>query len=817
MLTGLNHSDLKNKVICEKHFKESNFRTLKRHRLKSDAIPQRYFDANEELKVQTPVKTYSERKHHLLSATLDSMSTPRKKLKFDEILKNKDSELVEGILGFPDKAITPRKIKLKNRICLQVSKLKYYKKRLSAIKQKVQKNTGFLQILPLLSSLSNVAKTFVLMQIRGKKRKQWNLKEREFCVSLYYKSPSTYHFLRRQRIILPSVSSIRRWVSHNLFKTGFDEGIKNILKLKCKAMTQNEKKSVMAFDEISIKSFLEYNKKLDLVEGFEDLGPLGRTQRKATHAVVFSLRGLNKNWKLPISYFFSQGPIHQKNLKQLILYNLENIEEIGFDPRVIVCDQGSNNRGALKLLGVTKNSPFFYFNNKKIFGIFDVPHLFKSIRNNLMTGRFKFEDKIYNFNIIKQTYEIDKASSSARALPKLTDKHINPNSFEKMSCKLALQIFSRAVAAAIRSCVENEQINKIEGLNTADFILTMNNLFDALNSERLYDKNPFRCGISDKNVQVLEILYKGKNIFNSITKIAGRESRPPCFDGMVQTISGILGLFEEGEKDKCFILTKRLNQDFLENFFSKIRQHGGWNLNPSARIFRLSFRIQTITGLIKPSKTSNCEHDNDKQIILSDLLKSKIIKTTHFTDRENTSDVVNKESAEEVDEKAPEKKQVRIGISSLEECAVIYYAGYLLKKTRDKFQCTDCKNLAHNNPTGISLTDPKQIFILQRNYGSKSGLSLVVPSEETAQVVQRSYLLFKKYFDNLKDREFVGSKLKNKLLSHNVRWLGNKNDKCYEHKVFLIEHLVTTNLFKFCKWHGTVKSYSQKVKNLKNQ
>lgn len=35
--------------------------------------------------------------------------------------------------------------------------------------------------------------------------------------------------------------------------------------------------------------------------------------------------------------------------------------------------------------------------------------------------------------------------------------------------------------------------------------------------------------------------------------------------------------------------------------FSVVRQRGGWNLNPYAKSFRLSFLIQTITDLIKLS------------------------------------------------------------------------------------------------------------------------------------------------------------------------------------------------------------------------
>ena len=43
-------------------------------------------------------------------------------------------------------------------------------------------------------------------------------------------------------------------------------------------------KSVLMWDEMSLKRFLEYNPKADLVEGFHDLGDLGRTNQAANYA-----------------------------------------------------------------------------------------------------------------------------------------------------------------------------------------------------------------------------------------------------------------------------------------------------------------------------------------------------------------------------------------------------------------------------------------------------------------------------------------------------------------------------------------------------
>jgi len=51
-------------------------------------------------------------------------------------------------------------------------------------------------------------------------------------------------------------------------------------------MSEEEKYCTLVFDEMKIKNFLEYSKYLDLVEGYEDLGHKGRTNKLAGQAMV---------------------------------------------------------------------------------------------------------------------------------------------------------------------------------------------------------------------------------------------------------------------------------------------------------------------------------------------------------------------------------------------------------------------------------------------------------------------------------------------------------------------------------------------------
>lgn len=63
------------------------------------------------------------------------------------------------------------------------------------------------------------------MQIMHKKRKPWKNTEKKIALSMYYKSPSTYKYLRRNGIVLPGECTVRRWLNSIHYTTGFSEKI----------------------------------------------------------------------------------------------------------------------------------------------------------------------------------------------------------------------------------------------------------------------------------------------------------------------------------------------------------------------------------------------------------------------------------------------------------------------------------------------------------------------------------------------------------------------------------------------------------------
>lgn len=270
-------------------------------------------------------------------------------------------------------------------------------------------------------------------------------------------------------IVLPSISSIKMWIGQTKCNVGMNEEFVSQLKVKCETMEVNQKKCSILFDEMSIKTFFEYNKCLDFIEGYEDLGEMGRTGNPAKSVLVFMARGIFSSWKLPLCYFLTHSSIKSSQLHQILLKVLKICSVAGLNVKTIICDQASQNQKVFKLLEITKEKPYFYLQDKIIYGLFDPLHLVKNFRNNLLSGNYIHFDKVISFDVIREVYKIDR-NKKCRALIKLTDKHINPSVFDRMNVKLAVQVFSHSVAAAIRTCVDTQELKISSAAATADFI-----------------------------------------------------------------------------------------------------------------------------------------------------------------------------------------------------------------------------------------------------------------------------------------------------------------------------------------------------------
>ncbi|KAF0296619.1 Transposable element P transposase [Amphibalanus amphitrite] len=90
-------------------------------------------------------------------------------------------------------------------------------------------------------------------------------------------------------------------------RPGFHDAILALIKEKFAGSSDQDKLCVIAFDEIHLKARLAYQRSDDIIEGFADHGPLGRSNACADHALVMMVRGITKRWKQPLGFFLSAG------------------------------------------------------------------------------------------------------------------------------------------------------------------------------------------------------------------------------------------------------------------------------------------------------------------------------------------------------------------------------------------------------------------------------------------------------------------------------------------------------------------------------
>ena len=141
----------------------------------------------------------------------------------------------------------------------------------------------------------------------------------------------------------------------------------------------------------------------------------------------------------------------------------------GLNVIATVCDQGATNRSAIKHLLQTSRKYYLQnnrepkrcivINNQEITPLYDIPHLIKDIRNNLLTKNLIWEtqNKVFmgRWDDIITAYEIDHATGNVRSIPKITKYHVKREKKMKVCC--ATQVLSHSMGAAISSMARNSK------------------------------------------------------------------------------------------------------------------------------------------------------------------------------------------------------------------------------------------------------------------------------------------------------------------------------------------------------------------------
>lgn len=178
---------------------------------------------------------------------------------------------------------------------------------------------------------------------------------------------------------------------------------------------------------------------------------------------------------------FSRSGVSGCALRELLAELIQKLKLANIVVKAVICDQGTNNCALARMLGVSPLKPFFIVDSSDVYFIFDVPHLVKTTRNNLLTYDLLLDGgSRVQWAFIKEFYACNHPLK-VRLAPKLTNSHISPTVFGRMKVKLATQVFSDSVSTGIATLLAMGIMSPAAAA-TSDFLQDMDTLFDCLNS-----------------------------------------------------------------------------------------------------------------------------------------------------------------------------------------------------------------------------------------------------------------------------------------------------------------------------------------------
>ena len=208
-----------------------------------------------------------------------------------------------------------------------------------------------------------------------------------------------------------------------------------------------------------------------------------------------------------------------------------------------------------------------------------------------------------------------------------------------MRVRLATQLFSHSVGASFQYAVEQKRASPYPNLLISTFFKHLDKIFDILNSSTLsMDQGKSWKTALRKDSEGLNQLKIFLNLLDtkSITYVKSKDDNTPinpvfCLNFMLpQTIRGMISIMDTARYIEIdHILTKRFNQDILENFFAQCKSSSSSILSTSH--FRVHFRSSRIVFMEQLLEGANCEEDDDYPLFAFDEDESETTSTSNLS------------------------------------------------------------------------------------------------------------------------------------------------------------------------------------------
>ena len=510
-----------------------------------------------------------------------------------------------------------------------------------------------------LSPYWSEAQISAILRKDWKKVHKWGPEDFEFALTLRLLSRKTYNHLRKsKKLPLPGYTTLKKYFQDFQINEGLFDSVMAVLKIHARSLTPKERITCLAFDEVHIRSDISYNPTTD-----EVIGP-----HKEANTMMLKL--MFKQLKIPIWYRFDTT-LDKEELFEII----KKVEDAGYHVKTITCDQGPKNRGLATKLGIKvdvdnpENSVTWFENparqGSKIFWFFDVPHLYKSLRNNIQEYGCQLPTGAIVTKAEVQGIQSKIAHSNLPSNSKLRKSELyEVSGQDRQRVSYAAEYVSETMAKALRS--EYTDPKDANMLELADFFELADGAFDVLNSssEGKPGKTKERkCGygkhldLQEETLRqfrktVLDVRILSKTNSNKIVEGKEDNTRQPWQIGFAIACTSMLVLYHDLKKeyvDIIFITTTCLNQDAVESLFSILRALGGTDYRFGALSFVYRLRLVVLgAGKDLDIKKANVNIADAKEEFIS--LVPKVIETVENDTSDEIAYVVADEFAKESSE-----------------------------------------------------------------------------------------------------------------------------------------------------------------------
>ncbi|XP_049516658.1 uncharacterized protein LOC119437561 isoform X2 [Dermacentor silvarum] len=567
--------------------------------------------------------------------------------------------------------------------------------------------------------------THVRLHQRGK-GKRFPVWLKKFALHLNFRGPRAYRFLA-PIFCLPTQRSLRRWLSNVRMSAGVIPGVIESISASTHAWNVRDRVCTLMFDEIALKKNLSYDAGQDIVHGFVDDG-IERSSNMADRAMVVLLAGISKRWVQPVAFTIGHIWTSASIMDKLLFSIIEQLKAVRITVKAVICDQGTSNVSLAQQLGITIEKPFFEVLGERVYFIFDVPHLIKTTRNNIQAHELLIGNEVVNWSHVEHLYK-STHELRLRLAPKLTERHIYQKPFSNMKVSRAVQVLSSSVSIAIMTLVYVNELPS-SAIATANFCERMDKLFDALNSSspKKYSQK-LRYAIKKGQNELVKFLRE-QLLWIASWKFSAKR-QPHTIIGWQITIQAVVQLWEDLSENYNFIylLTRRLQQDPLENMFGHIRQKQGCNTNPNVAQFISGLKHIVIQKAFKLSEQANVEDDKSellREVLPFSLNRASLVDAVEWIRSDDFP------SLEDIAELAADIKS-----HIIDQSAAYYVAGFLVKVflTKSVEGCT-CQHLLQGDVNCVS--GEHQYFTMLKAYHVPNKVfgNLTVPSQRVFAFVQ---------------------------------------------------------------------------------